>query len=489
MAPIETPRAAFLSWLTFDPDQEIKRPAIILIFILSLALILRLAAAATMSAIDLDGTLYAQIGDAFSKGEVREALGGVFPPFYPFLIGLAHLIIPDLELAGTAVSLAAGLLLVYLSFIFFRRLIGDTKALYVAFFVALNPYLVKYSASVLTESIATVLVLFTVFAFYRSWTADSPLYAALSGFSLSLTYLTRPEYIAYSVPLCALFLLKKRFLHAFLFALFFAFLVGAYVYWMKAETGFWVVSKKAILAKEMMASPAAYHSHLLPVSSLGLIARYFPTVLYDVVNALLPHLLLLAYLGIARVDRRYAVLVLVLLFFHILVPSAVRASSKRFYVELIPLMLPFTVAGLSVFRSFAGRSGRGKIIYYLCIAGIVGFSLIQCVNPPSTTRGLNKEAGLYLGSRDPHAVVAAAMPLVPFYAQGEWRFLPSLSRGVDTCGALMEQLRSRGVDYVVTDEETEKGTPFVAGCVKPLTPFSEFRHGEEFVKLYRIRDK
>jgi hypothetical protein len=482
-------RTCLYTWLKFDPESETPHPGFVLFFILCVALALRLVSVATMGAIHLDGTIYAAMGDAFSRGEVREALKGIFPPVYPFLIGIAHLIIPDLETAGVLVSLVAGILLVYLSFVSFRSLMGDTKALYVAFFVAINPYLVGLSASVLSESTAALLVLITVITFYRGWTGDDLAYSALSGFSLSLAYLTRPEYVVYSVPLCALLVIKKKYLHAILFVLFFAILTGAYMYWMKTETGLLVFSKKAILAKTVGKHAAAYHSYLLPILSLETIIMHAPKIVYYLANALLPHFLALALLGALKVDKRYALLAALVIFFHLLPSAAMRASSKRFYIELIPLMLPFTVAGLSVFRLFMERFRPGRIIYCLCIAGIVGLSLAQAVNPPDTARMLNKQAGLYLGSRDPHRIVAARLPLVSFYSKGEWRPLLSLSQSAGACDALIGQMRAMGVDYAATDEDMEKLAPFITGCLKPLPPVAEFVRGDEFVKIYRIREK
>ena len=483
---IETLRKTFVPWLKFDPDTESPNPGLILLTILCLALLLRILTGATMSAIELDGTTYARMGEAFSQGAFRTGLREVFPPFYPLLIGLAHLVIPDLELAGRIVSLAAGLLLVYLVFRFVRSLAGESVALWAAFFAAIHPYLVKFSVSVLTESTAAALALATVFAFYRGITDNSGRHIVFSGFCLSLTYLTRPEYVIYLIPLGGLLLARKRFFHACLFLLWFALLTAAYIYIMKVETGFFVLSKKAILARTQAVNSTFYHSNLLPVVSLSLAFRHFPTVLFDLVNGILPQFVFLAILGIKRIARPYRLLAALLLLFHMMPMTAMLASSKRLYVELFPVVLPFTAAGLYSFKSFMERFRHGRNVYYAFFIIVVAVTLAHGISLPDTGRALNKQAGLFLKAHDPHRIVASRLPLIPFYGKGEFRYLPPPAAGNQTCPQFIGSLRGMGVSYVAVDEKVEKETPFIAGCLSPLVPVAVFGNSEEFVKLYSL---
>jgi 4-amino-4-deoxy-L-arabinose transferase-like glycosyltransferase len=486
-AAIDTLRTSIYPWLRLDPDTEIPDPRPILLLILGLALLLRVLNAVGMSAIDLDGIIYARMGEAFSTGNFREGLRGVFPPVYPALIGLFHAVIPDLEFACRVVSLTAGLLLVYLSYFLFRRLVGNSKALYGAFFVAVNPYLVKCSASVLSESVATLLLFITIFAFYAGWADNDPKDIALSGFSLSLTYLTRPEYVVYVIPLLALLLVSKRFSHSALFLISFAVLAGAYIYLMRVETGMFLLSKKAVAAKSSLSlNRNVIHSYLLPTFPLFSIIKHIPTAFYDLLNALLPQFVLLAVLGIGKIERRYKVLMALAIIFHVLVVSAVGASSKRFYVELIPILTPFAAAGIFTARRYLGTFRSGSAIFYASMAVIVALFLVQGINLPLIGRGLNKQAGLYLLSHDPRRIIASRLPLISFYSRGEWQYIPHLARGADTCPALFAQMKKKGVAYVAVDEEVEKESPFVAQCLKTTGATKEFRAGEEFVRLYRL---
>ena len=429
------------------------------------------------------------MGEAFSHGAFRQGLRGIFPPFYPLVVGLFHLVVPDLELAGRIASLAAGLLVVLLSFYLFKELIGETKALCGAFFVAVNPYLVKYSTAVLSESVAILLVLVTVLLFYDGWTGGDVRKTALSGFTLSLTYLTRPEYVVYMLPLAFLLVIRRKIVATVLFLVPFAVLVAAYMYVMKLETGLFLLSKKAIAAKDLGLQGATYHSYFLPMVSLVRIVRHIPTVLYDFFNALLPQFAILALMGMARIAKPYKVLLVLLVSLHLLVVAVVNASSKRFYVELIPLIFPLSVAGIFVLRGYLQRLRSGKVIFSCIIAALVAFSVFQGIELPSRARGINKEAGLYLLRHDPHQVIASGLPLVPFYSKGQWSNIYDLAGGAATCPALGERLKAASVTYVVVDEDAEKAIPLLAKCLETGPPVARFGDGSESVRLYRLTNR
>ena len=160
-----------------------KRTWVWLILILLLGFGVRSLDIVNARAIEMDGVSYAQIAEHFANGAFSEALKNVFPPFYPFVIALFHLVIPDLEMAGRLVSLACGLLLICGSYLALRRFLGAEKALWGAFFIAIHPYLARYSAQVLSDSLATLLFAATVFFFYVGYTEKSGWRIALSGFS------------------------------------------------------------------------------------------------------------------------------------------------------------------------------------------------------------------------------------------------------------------------------------------------------------------
>ena len=149
--------------------------------IICLGLLLRVVGLIQTGYIRVDGTIYVKIGESFSRGAFAEAFRGAFPPVYPFFIGLFHLLIPDLELAGNLVSFVFGVILIYIVFVFVKKFFGSQYALVASFFVAIHPFLVRNSVTVLSESVATFLFALSVFFYYRGWIEDRSGDVALSG--------------------------------------------------------------------------------------------------------------------------------------------------------------------------------------------------------------------------------------------------------------------------------------------------------------------
>ena len=172
-----------------------------LYLIIFFGLLLRLYDLAGASVVEWDGITYALMGESFAKGASKEALSGVFPPVYPLVIGFFHLFVPDVEREGKLVSLVFGILLTYLCFFFLKGLLDEKGALIGAFLVAIHPCLVKFSAQLLSESLAIFLFAVTVYFFFKSRLKGDGRAIGLSGVFLALTYLARPEYVILTCPL------------------------------------------------------------------------------------------------------------------------------------------------------------------------------------------------------------------------------------------------------------------------------------------------
>ncbi len=346
------------------------------------AFALRLFILANNTAIEIDGISYATMGDQISKGHFGQALGNVFSPMYPVFIGLFHLMIPDLELSGRLVSLVSGMLVVYLSYLFARRLMGSgAKALLVAFLIAFQPHLVRYSGQVLSESLATLLFTLTAFCFYIGWQENRRSSLALSGFCLVLAYLTRPEYLVYFAPLVLLLLWKRRITDVVVLLLPFCILGCLYIGYLHIETGLWIVSKKATLS---------------PFVPFGTFLVTVPFVCYEFFIALFPPFFLLAILGYKRVNGRYRMLVVLLTVFHILSMSFISHSTKRYSVELIPICTIFGAEGILVIGDYAKRFMPRRTVWCALGVLIAFLGVLQSYTPIRHDRALHKEAGLFL---------------------------------------------------------------------------------------------
>jgi len=451
--------------------------------IICLGVLLRVVGLIQTGYIRVDGTIYVKIGESFSKGEFADAFKGAFPPVYPFFIGLFHLLIPDLELAGNLVSFVFGVFLIYVVFLFVKRFFGSQYALLASFFVAIHPFLVRNSVTVLSESVATLLFALSVFLYYRGWIEDRSGDVALSGIFLGLTYLTRPEYVVYAVPMVSLLLYKKRFSQSAFFLLCVLALVVPYVCYLKVETGQWVLSQKAIL---VMNKPRAggYSLYLFPIPPITAIFRRIPSVAFHLFEAIFLPFFILVCLGWRSIDKRYRLMMIALVFFHIVSIATQSSSTVRFSVEFVPVIIPFAAAGFFRMRELLGRYRLKRTMYYSAIVIIVGSSLAQGFIVPDRGRLLHKQAGLFLGAQDPGRLIASRLPLVPFYGKGEWVVISPKLR---ECSQLLEAVREKDADYLVVDEKLEKAIPESKRCMETFPMVGEYRDARDFVKIYRLR--
>ena len=456
-----------------------------LLHILLFGALLRAIGLVTASIIEVDGTVYARMGESFARGDLAQGLRGAFPPVFPVLLGLFHLVVPDIELAGRLVSFVFGVLLIYIVYLFMKKFFDEKHALLGAFFVAIHPYLVKYSVPVLTESVATFLFVTATFLFYKGWIEDCATDVALSGVMLGLTYLTRPEYIVFFAPMGLILLWKRKFIQTFVFlCCFFAFVL-AYVYYMKWETGLVVVSKKAILAKSQTVTGGSHHSYLLPILPITTTLRHIPFVLLNFIKAQFLPFFVLAIMGFRSMDGRYLILTVSLIILHVLSIATISESTVRFSVEFVPLVLPFSVMGLGVFNKYLQRYRCRRFLYSSAIVILVGSSLVIGYSSPDKGRVIHKDAGLYLKQMDPGKVVASRLPFVPFYSRGKWAVTPV----VKDCKQLLDAAKKSEAAYLVIDDGMLRKNITIEDCLTSLITVKEFRDGGDFVTIYRLQNE
>lgn len=456
------------------PAPDLPRARLQLALILLFGLALRLFDLVQASAIEMDGVAYARIADHFVRGAFGQGLHDVFSPFYPVFIGLAYFLIPDLELAGRCVSLLFGMLLICLCYLFFKRMLGEKKALYGAFFVAIHPYLVQYSASVLSESLATFLFAATVFLFHKGWVERKSVPLAFSGFLIALTYLTRPEYIVYYVPFTLLLLGRKRIAHTAVFLASPAVLAALYIGYLRLQTGLWMVTNKATL------------SPFVPLTN-GIIN--IPVVAYHLCAALFPPFILLLVLGFRGVDKEYRNLLINLIVFHVLSLAFVGHSTRRYSVEFVPLLLIFSSQGMAVATDFLQRYRRGILLS----SALTLLLLVFCLQPRTMAlekkRAAEKQAGLFMRRYEPGKTIAARLPLVSFYSKSRWIQIPDNGCSFPDCTTMRASLQAQGAGYFVLDDKLQKVCPELSACLSLLPPIADFENRDGFVRIYRLTNR
>jgi len=453
--------------------------------LIAAGVLLRIFDLVSRGAIELDGIEYARAAELYAKGAFSLALKGVRVPLYPMVVGFFHLFIGDVELAGRLASLFFGVLLIPAAYLFARRFFREEEALLVAAAVSLQPYLVRYSGAVLSESLAAFLFGLAVFSFYQGWIEKRTESIGLSGILLTLAYLTRPEYIIYFIPLACLLLFKeRRYRDAGLFVA--CFFIPAFVFllYLRADTGFWVIDRK-MLAWQQAAMPGSSFAHFFGTVSVSGALENVPATLYHFCEAMCLPYLFLAILGFRRVERSYRLLIVMLVAMHILGRSFVPLSTKRYSIEFAPVVMPFVAQGVYVLRGFFSGFRHKSLLIGLSLAAIAALAFFQGIDPGDQRRGLQKKAGLIL--REEHAeAIAARLPIPSFYAGARWVNLAAVAAKAQQCDKVETSLKAAGVSYVVIDQTIERDSPFIRSCLSGPAPFAEFREKTDYVEVYRL---
>ncbi len=142
--------------------------------------------------ISADGIGYVNIASDFINGR---GLGGTthFPPVYPILVGVASLFFKDFELAGRAVSIIMGSLVVVPVYLLGKEFYGR-KAGFLAAVLTMSWWSIRsWSGEVMSQATYMTLALFAVYLLWSAVDRRSTLLALGSGACMALAHMTRSE--------------------------------------------------------------------------------------------------------------------------------------------------------------------------------------------------------------------------------------------------------------------------------------------------------
>ncbi len=456
-----------------------------MLLLICAGLLIRLYNVIAASAIDFDGMEYAKAARDFASGAFVKALANVRVPAYPAAVGLFHVFIPDVELAGRLVSLVSGILLIVVCFRYAKQFWGEEKAYILAVLVAVHPYMAIYSSRMLAESLATLLFTACLFSFYKGWATHSSRQLALSGILLTLTYLARPEHIIFFVPLTIVLLASKerRFRNTTAFLACSLVLVFAFLVYLRVHSGFWIIDRKMLFWVSGKGTGSV--TYLSQIITDPFILTNIPRVFYHFCEAVFPPFLMLAVLGFRRTPKSFAAAVLLLIAFHIAGRALVPHATKRYSVEFVPVVMVFAAYGLDALKAWwtgFERRRQAALCLFLAAAAV---SLFEGIMLPNADRQLEKKAGLFLAGCETGSSVASRLPVVGFYAGGKWTNLESMLEQAKTCEALDGAMAGGRIDYLVLDGKLERAYPFVMQCASQLVPVERFRRGDRQTTIYR----
>jgi len=172
-----------------------------------LAAVMRFGAAWQTQVISKDGFAWyiAPAREAVEEGRwlslVRDEDG--YPrdhhPLYPAVLALAGAVVPEWDLAGQALGVVLGALLIFPCYSFTKTIFGRRTGLFAAAVVALMPRYCEYSADVLSEPLSNLMMMSSL-SFGAKWARDYRWrHSALCGFLGGLAYLTRPEGLCFAL--------------------------------------------------------------------------------------------------------------------------------------------------------------------------------------------------------------------------------------------------------------------------------------------------
>lgn len=433
-----------------------------------------------------DGVQYVSLGRSLIAGNFREGFSTYWSPLYSLLVGLSSLFFRDPEFAGRFVSVVAGSLLVFPCYKLIRNWYGERVALLGAGLVSLHPLLLYYSTVLLTESTYTLLFMCGVLA---GWSALSGLKRRaflLAGATFGACYLLKPEAAGFLLLLLVATLgrrlfdktssLKTDVRNALLLCTGFILLAAPYLFYLRQQTGAWMLSVKT--AGHLWQGSRLAGGELTPtirplIPDLTTAFAQITKALrfeYEIFNLIFPPtFVLLVGLGLFRKRwlsnrwrREFYLFSFVLA---TLAGYAVTLPNIRFLVPLLPILLCWLSKGVIEFAEWAvdtmeETKGARRLLPFVrkAIVPLVITGLLASLLPLSVYLWRGDKWGDYYGQKRAATwikehdtskvpVIMSTVPIPAFYAGGRHVELPD-----EDYATLIERARREGVGYLVINE-------------------------------------
>src|SRR5580698_4432185 len=486
-----------------------------------LAFAIRLYLSLTNYCIAGDGVAYLAMARDFAANAPAKALASVFSPLYPWLVALAHRLIPDWELAASLVSALLGTAAVASVYLMTREALErDDLAIGAAVLVAIHPEMAAYSASVRTEAGFIFLVTTSVWALIVGLKRKRIAFVAAGGIVGGLAYLYRTEaiglmiFVVGFVPVAALWWRRWTFTWALtasaVFAITFLVVASPYLIYLRESTGRWTVGREftaAMMYVMAAVSPntqawqrLGYSTSVSPFAPLFADPRLylkkvsgdFLESLYGFVRALGPILTILLVIGLWRrrreISANFAEAMLALVTAFYIVGFSFSYTGARFMLHLIPFSFGWVMAGLAAVSEGFGRiTTRGWLARIPRSAPAIAIALVllpQTLWPVGYDMRGVRYAGEEIARRSAGkpGAVAARDGRFAYYAGADFILLPTAVP--DICGWLRTQ---SAAEYLALDNHDERRAGFATApqCVSLVKRYPRF--GTAYYDLFEVR--
>ena len=499
----------------------------ILLFLLTLAFVLRVFLVIHPEPIYNDGTEYVRHAKEILAGDwtggkptPANLNAGKSTPAYPAFIALIFLLIKNYELAGIWVSVIFGTLLVLPVFYLGKEMFGRRVGMISGLLAVVHPIFFMSSGSVLSEStyhffIATS-VLWGWFAFRQGRFHHILLFSLFA----SLAYLTRPEGVGLLFVLFVWILFvnppeerrvwMKRvgiiLLAVFCFLLF----SSPYLIQLRKELGKWQISKKttfsigslsdkeetsfevAVLREKIdFANLVKNPSALFGKMGIGLLESFYK--FQQVYNPILFFLAIWGWIRIFRLKSSYVfkansyILSHHIFFFAFVLPFY--WISRRYTSYMISISIPWAAFGcLEVMvwlnRRIEREGLRKKVSLILLLVLLGGLFAQGRVIHGRELRLIRKETGLWMKDHLPrNAKMMSRLPQEAFYAELPWIIIPEKSYE-----EILSVAHSHKARYLVIDRSIEKDSPGFLGKIREedLILLKEFKDQDRRMVVFEI---
>jgi hypothetical protein len=493
-----------------------------LVIAVSIAFAIRLYLSLTSYCIAGDGVAYLAMARDFAANEPAKALASVFSPLYPWLIAIAHRLIPDWELAGSIVSAILGSAAVATVYLMTREAFERRDlAIGAALLVAIHPAMAAYAASVRTEAGFIFLVTASAWMLIAGLKQVRIAIIAAAGMVGGFAYLYRTEafglmlFVIGFIPTAALWWrrwsLGWAIAASVAFAIAFLVVASPYLIYLRETTGHWSVGREftaammygigSVAPNTLAWQRLGYATGVSPFAAIianpGLylekVGADFLASLYGFVQALSPLLTVLLAVGIwlrrRDIASNFAEAMLALLTAFYLVGFSFSYTGARFMLHLIPFSFGWVMAGLAaVSDGFGRRAERLRLSRIPASTPAIALALVML---PQTMwpigydmRGV-RYAGEEIARRaeGKPAAVAARDGRFAYYAGADSLLLPPDALH-DICAWLQAQ---SDPGYLVLDNHDERRAGITAPprCLSFVKRYP--RYGAAYYDLFEVR--
>ena len=424
----------------------------------------------SLPVIDADGVTYVALARQFrATGSPFDPL---FHPLYPLTIAFAEPLAGDWELAARLVSAFFGALVVLPAYALARPLLGVEAARLAAVLMVVQPALVRSGTAAMSEAVYAFVLACGILAAWRALAGGPRALLGLAGLLFGLAYLVRPEGVVYLVGLLAVIGVRAaterrrtRELVGWGGAALVAFLVVAAPYLLYLRTTFGGLTLSGKVGHNLaLAQGTAALPSPLPLRVFENAFLFQKYVLPELFPGVLVFLVLAGVLARARrpgwLGRDGVLLAACVppfgsLAFHV---------EARFFVPVLPLLLPFAAAGaLWAAAAVVGerRARLGALVLTLAVAAALLPYALRPVLRPEPGAGLSRQAAGFIDETQPRdAVLLDRKPFVAFYSGRRAAPLPRVGPE-----ELVTAARRAGARLVVLDS---RELPFDRPALLPL---------------------